>query len=164
MSDSDKLERLKAERLKVEREARRAAERERLAIQQAEERAAFEAAETWAEPLAAGLAERLEAERAASLKTALDKRVKLWDEHEAESIRAFAERPSEPVVPPISEGLGRMADDLRQGWTVQLAVRPSRNAESRLLDLVAAAKEIIAMGGEPDWRGLLTEALEDAAS
>lgn len=145
-----------AEQLRKEREAKLAAEREA-------ERLRHEQAEAERQKIATALAERLEAERAASLKTALDKRAKLWDEHEAEAIRAFAEPPSEPVVLPISEGVGRMADDLRQGWTVDPPVKPSRNAESRLLDLVQAVKEIIAMDGQPDWRGLLAEALEDAA-
>jgi hypothetical protein len=145
-----------AEQLRKEREAKRAAEREAERLRQ-------EQADAERQRIAAALAGRLEAERAGSLKTAPDKRAKLWDEHEAESIRAFAEPPSEPVVLPISYGVGRMADDLRQGWSVQPPVKPSRNADSRLLDLVAAVKEIIAMDGQPDWRGLLTEALEDAA-
>lgn len=145
-----------AEQLRKEREAKLAAEREADRLRQ-------EQAEAERQKIAAALAERLEAERAEGLKAALDKRAKLWDEHE-ESIRVFAEPPSEPVVLPISEGVGRMADDLRSGWTIEMPVKPSRNAASRLLDLVAAVKEIIAMDGEPDWRGLLTEALEDAAS
>ncbi|MBZ5782327.1 hypothetical protein K8366_25515, partial [Klebsiella aerogenes] len=49
---------------------------------------------------------RREAERGAELKAALDKRAKLWDEYEAESVRTFAEAPSEPVVLPINEGVG----------------------------------------------------------
>lgn len=155
-------ERLRHEQAEAERQARQAAERERLAIQHTEEQAAFEAAEAERLKIAAALAERLEAEREASLKAALDKRAKLWDEHESESIRAFAEPPSDPVVLPISEGVGRMADDLRQGWSVEPPVKPSRNIANRLWDLVAAVKEIVAMDGEPDWRGLLTEALEDA--
>jgi len=156
-------ERLRHEQAEAERQARQAAERETLARQHAEERAAFEAAESERQKIAAALAERLEAERVASLKAALDKRAKFWDEHELESIRAVAEPPSEPVVLPISEGVGRMADDLRSGWTIEMPVKPSRNMANRLWDLVAAVKEIIAMDGEPDWRGLLTEALEDAA-
>ena len=149
MSDPDDLERLKAERLRAERQARHAVERERLAIQHAEERAAFEAAETWPEPLAAGLAARLESERAASLKAALDKRAKLWDEHEAEPV------PVEEMSPPF-EG------DIVGIWTAQ--PKPPRNVANRLWELCAAVKEIIAMEGQPDWRGLLAEALEDATA
>jgi hypothetical protein len=90
---------------------------------------------------------------------------KVTDAKAQEIQAAFAESPAiQPMVCPSSEGVGRMADNLRQGWAIQPPVRPSRNAESRLVDLVLAVKEIIAMNGEPDWRGLLTEALEDAAS
>lgn len=147
MSDPDDLERLKAERLRAERQARHAVERERLAILHAEERAAFERAETWPEPLAAGLAERLEAERVASLKAALDKRAKLWDEHEAEPV------PVEEMSPPF-EG------EIISIWAAQS--KQVRSVESRLAGLVESVQEIIAMEGQLDWRGLLTEALEDA--
>ena len=110
MSDFDTLERLKAERLRAERQARHAAERERLAIQHAEERAAFEQAE--AEPV-----------------------------------------PVEEMSPPFEgEILGLCTFQQKQ----------PRNVANRLWDLCAAVKEIIAMEGEPDWRGLLAEALEDA--
>jgi hypothetical protein len=149
MSDSETLERLKAERLRAERQARHAAERERLAIQHAEERAAFERAETWPEPLAAGLAARLEAERAASVKAALDKRAKLWDEHEAESV-------------PVAEMSPPFEGEIIGIWTVQ--PKQPRSVESRLAGLVESVMEIIAMDGQPDWRGLLAEALEDATA
>ena len=112
MSDSEALERLKAERLRAERQARHAVERERLAIQHAEERAAFERAETWPEPL-------------------------------------------EEMSPPFEgEILGLCT----------FQPKPSQNVANRLWDLCAAVKEIIAMEGQPDWRGLLTEALEDATA
>ena len=149
MSDYETLDRLKAERLRAERQARHAAERERLAIQHAEERAAFESAETWPEPLAAGLAALLEAERAASVKVALDKCAKLWDEHEDEPV------PAEEMAPAFEGEIVGL-------WTVQ--PKPSRNVANRLWDLVAAVKEIIAMEGQTDWRGLLAEALEDATA
>jgi hypothetical protein len=112
MSDPDDLERLKAERLRAERQARQAVERERLAIQHAEERAAFEKAE----------AESVAVEE-------------MWPAFEGEII-----------------GI----------WTAQ--PKPSRNVANRLWDLCAAVKEIIAMEGQPDWRGLLVEALEDATA
>jgi hypothetical protein len=149
MSDPDNLERLKAERLRAERQARHAVERERLAIQHAEERAAFEQTEAERQKISATLFERLEAERAASLKAALDKRAKLWDEHEAEPV------PVEEMAPPF-EG------EILSLWIAQ--PKPSRNVANRLWDLCAAVKEIIAMEGEPDWRGLLAEALEDATA
>ena len=145
-------ERLRQEQAEAERQARHAVERERLAILHAEERAAFERAETWPEPLeplAAGLAARLEAERAASLKAALDKRAKLWDEHEAEPV-------------PVAEMSPPFEGEIISLWTVQS--KPSRSVANRLWDLCAAIKEIIAMEGQPDWRGLLTEALEDATA
>ena len=110
MSDPDDLERLKAERLRAERQARHAVERERLAIQHAEERVAFEAAE--AEPVLV-----------------------------------------EEMSPPF-EG------EIIGIWTVQ--PKQPRSVESRLAGLVESVMEIIAMEGQPDWRGLLTEALEDA--
>ena len=149
MSDPDDLERLKAERLRAERQARHAAERERLAIQHAEERAAFEQTEAERQKIRATLFERLEAERVTLLKAALDRRAELWDEHEAEPV------PVEEMSPPF-EG------EIIGIWTVQ--PKPSRNVASRLWDLCAAVKEIIAMEGEPDWRGLLAEALEDATA
>lgn len=105
-------ERLRQEQAEAERRARQAAEREQLAIQHAEERAAFERAE--AEPV-----------------------------------------PVEEMSPPF-EG------EIISLWTVQS--KPSRSVANRLWDLCAAIKEIIAMEGQPDWRGLLTEALEDATA
>jgi hypothetical protein len=110
MSDSDDLERLKAERLRAERQARQAVERERLAIQHAEERAALDKAE----------AESVAVEE-------------MWPPFEGEIIGLRTFQP-----------------------------KPSRNVANRLWDLCAAVKEIIAMEGEQDWRGLLAEALEDA--
>lgn len=110
MIDSDDLERLKAERLRAERQARHAMDRKWLAIQHAEERAAFERAE-------------------------------------AESV------PVEEMSPPFEgEILGLCT----------FQPKPSRTVANRLWELCAAVKEIIAMDGQPDWRGLLTEALEDA--
>ena len=110
MSDSETLERLKAERLRAERQARQAVERERLAIQHAEERAAFEQAE------------------------------------------------ADPV--PVAEMLPPFEGEILGLSTFQ--PKPSRNVANRLWDLCAAVNEIIAMDGQPDWRGLLAEALEDA--
>ena len=107
MSDSETLERLKAERLKAERQARQAVERERLAIQHAEERAAL-------------------------------------DKAEAESVAV------EEMWP------------LFEGEIIGLRTVHSRNVANRLWELVSAVKEIVAMDGQPDWRGLLAEALEDA--
>lgn len=143
------LEEFRRAKAEAERQARQTAERETLARQHAEERAAFEKAE-------------------AEATAKFEKRAKLWDES------PVVEPPSEPVILPVSEGVGRMADDLRQGWSVQSekqlggiwemrTPKPSRNAESRLLDLVQSVKEIILMRGDVDWRGLLSEALEDAA-
>lgn len=125
------------ERMKSESERRKEAER------QAAERAELE--------------EFRRAKAQAEERAKLEKRAKLWDETPA------VEPVSEPVVLPISEGVGRMADDLRQGWNIETPVKPSRNADSRLLDLVQAVKEIIQMRGDVDWRGLLSEALEDAS-
>lgn len=143
------LEEFRRAKAEAEKQARQTAERETLARQHAEERAAFEAAE-------------------AEATAKFEKRAKLWGE------TPVVEPPSEPVILPVSEGVGRMADDLREGWSVQSekqlggiwerrTAKPSRNAESRLLDLVQAVKEIIQMRGDVDWRGLLSEALEDAA-
>lgn len=156
------------ERVKSESERRKEAER------QAAERAELEEFR------------RLKAE--AEERAKLEKRAKLWDE--SPSVKPpsellarvaklwdespVAEPPSEPVILPVSEGVGRMADDLRQGWSVQSEKqlggiwemrkpKQSRNAESRLMDLVQSVKEIILMRGDVDWRGLLSEALEDAA-
>ena len=149
MSDPDDLERLKAERLRAERQARHAAERERLAIQHAEERAAFEQTEAERQKISATLFERLEVERVTSLKAALDRRAELWDEHEAEPV------PVAEMAPPF-EG------EIIAIWTAQ--PKQVRSVESRLAGLVESVMEIIAMDGQPDWRGLLAEALEDATA
>ena len=106
MSDPDDLERLKAERLKAERQARFAVEREQAA-----------------------------------------KRAKLWDEHEAEPV-------------PVAEMAPPFQGEIIGIWTAQ--PKQVRSVESRLAGLVDSVMEIIAMDGQPDWRGLLNEALEDA--
>ena len=129
-----------AEQLRQEREAKLAAEREAERLRQ-------EQTEAERQKMVAALAERLETERAASLTAALDKRAKLWDEHEAELV-------------PVAEMSPPFEGEIIGIWTAQQ--KQPRNVANRLWDLCAAVKEIIAMEGEPDWRGLLAEALEDA--
>ena len=131
-----------AEQLRQEREAKLAAEREADRLRQ-------EQAEAERQKMVAALAERLESERAESLKSALDKRAKLWDEHEAEPV------PVAEMAPPF-EG------EIIAIWTAQ--PKQVRSVESRLAGLVESVMEIIAMDGQPDWRGLLAEALEDATA
>jgi hypothetical protein len=102
-------------------------------------------------------AERLKAERQARLavereqaaiqQAAFAKRAKLWDEHKAKPV------PVEEMSP-LFEG------EIIGIWTTQ--PKQPRSVESRLAGLVESVQEIIAMEGEPDWRGLLTESLEDA--
>ena len=80
--------------------------------------------------------------------------------------------PAEPVVLPVSEGVGRMADEIREVWrdatSEPVAVAPASpaksvtSAESRLAELIESLREIIRMRGEVDWRGLITEAITDA--
>jgi hypothetical protein len=129
-----------AEQLRQEREAKLAAEREAERLRQ-------EQAEAEGQKMFAALAERLEAERAASLKAALDKRAKLWDEHEAEPV-------------PVAEMAPPYQGEIIGIWTAQ--PKQVRSVESRLAGLVESVMEIISMDGQPDWRGLLAEALEDA--
>jgi hypothetical protein len=80
---------------------------------------------------------------------------------------------AEPVVLPVSEGVGRMADEIRETWrdatpepvAVATAVAPAKSgpsAESRLAELIESLREIIRMRGDVDWRGLITEAITDA--
>ncbi len=79
---------------------------------------------------------------------------------------------AEPVVLPVSEGVGRMAAEIRVTWRdatpepVAVAfvtpAKPGPSAESRLAELIESLREIIRMRGEVDWRGLITEAITDA--
>ena len=71
---------------------------------------------------------------------------------------------SEPVVLPVSEGVGRIADELREVWTPQPAERPERDAATRLADLIRALKYLMMMRGEVDWRGQIAEAILDSQS
>ena len=107
-----------------------------------------------------------------------------YRQKQAEIDRAFAERPqtfaerlqskaaelkpvepvTEPVVLPVSEGVGRIADELREVWTPQSAERPERDAETRLADLIRSLKYLMMMSGEVDWRGQIVEAILDAQS
>jgi hypothetical protein len=89
----------------------------------------------------------VEREQAAIQQAAFAKRAKLWDEHEAEPV-------------PIAEMAPPFQGEIIGIWTTQ--PKQVRSVESRLAGLVDSVMEIIAMDGQPDWRGLLTEALEDA--
>ena len=71
---------------------------------------------------------------------------------------------TEPVVLPVSEGVGRIADELREVWTPEPAERPARDAETRLADLIRSLRYLVRMQGEVDWRGQITEAITDAQS
>lgn len=74
------------------------------------------------------------------------------------------EPPAEPVVLPVSEGVGRIADELREVWTPEPAERPARDAATRLADLIRSLRYLVRMQGEVDWRGQITEAITDAQS
>jgi hypothetical protein len=100
-----------------------------------------------------------------------------YRQKQAEIDRAFADRlqakaaelqpvepVTEPVVLPVSEGVGRIADELREVWTPEPAERPARDAETRLNDLIRALKYLMMMKGEVDWRGQIVEAILDAQS
>ena len=71
---------------------------------------------------------------------------------------------TEPVVLPVSEGVGRIADELREVWTPEPAERPARDAATRLADLIRALKYLMMMKGEVNWRGQIVEAILDAQS
>ncbi len=96
---------------------------------------------------------------------------------QAEIDRAFADRlqakaaelrpvepVTEPVVLPVSEGVGRIADELREVWTPVPAERPERDAATRLADLIRSLRYLVRMQGEVDWRGQISEAITDAQS
>lgn len=96
---------------------------------------------------------------------------------QAEIDRGFAERlqakaaelkpvepVTEPVVLPVSEGVGRIADELREVWTPQPAERPERDAATRLADLIRSLRYLVRMQGEVDWRGQIAEAILDSQS
>ena len=117
--------------------------------------------------------QREEAEQRAAERAELE----AYRQKQAEIDRAFAERlqskaaelkpvepVTEPVVLPVSEGVGRIADELREVWTPQPAERPERDAETRLNDLIRSLKYLMMMSGEVDWRGQIVEAILDAQS
>ena len=97
---------------------------------------------------------------------------------QAEIDRAFAERlqskaaelkpvepVTEPVVLPVSEGVGRIADELRETWKPESPVQaPERDAATRLADLIRSLRYLVRMQGEVDWRGQISEAITDAQS
>jgi hypothetical protein len=100
-----------------------------------------------------------------------------YRQKQAEIDRAFADRlqakaaelqpvepVTEPVVLPVSEGVGRIADELREVWTPVPAERPERDAATRLADLIRSLKYLMMMSGEVDWRGQIVEAILDAQS
>jgi hypothetical protein len=100
-----------------------------------------------------------------------------YRQKQAEIDRAFADRlqakaaelqpvepVTEPVVLPVSEGVGRIADELREVWTPVPAERPERDAATRLADLIRSLRYLVRMQGEVDWRGQITEAITDAQS
>ena len=117
--------------------------------------------------------QREEAEQRAAERAELE----AYRQKQAEIDRAFAERlqskaaelkpvepVTEPVVLPVSEGVGRIADELREVWTPQPAERPERDAATRLADLIRSLKYLMMMSGEVDWRGQIVEAILDAQS
>jgi len=71
---------------------------------------------------------------------------------------------TEPVVLPVSEGVGRLADELRETWTPEPTAAPERDAATRLADLIRSLRYLVRMQGEVDWRGQITEAITDAQS
>jgi hypothetical protein len=100
-----------------------------------------------------------------------------YRQKQAEIDRAFADRlqakaaelkpvepVTEPVVLPVSEGVGRIADELREVWTPVPAQAPERDAATRLADLIRSLRYLVRMQGEVDWRGQITEAIADAQS
>ena len=74
------------------------------------------------------------------------------------------EPPAEPVVLPVSEGVGRIADELRETWTPEPTAAPERDAATRLADLIHSLRALVRMRGEVDWRGQINEAILDAQS
>ena len=108
-----------------------------------------------------------------ALKAELDEYRRLKEERDrefAERLQAKAEQlkpvepVTEPVVFPVSEGVGRIADELREVWTPEPAQPPERDAATRLADLIRSLRYLVRMQGEVDWRGQITEAITDAQS
>jgi len=101
-----------------------------------------------------------------------------YRQKQAEIDRAFADRlqakaaelqpvepVTEPVVLPVSEGVGRIADELRETWKPESPTQtPERDAATRLADLIRSLKYLMMMSGEVDWRGQIVEAILDAQS
>jgi hypothetical protein len=101
-----------------------------------------------------------------------------YRQKQAEIDRAFADRlqakaaelkpvepVTEPVVLPVSEGVGRIADELRETWKPESPTQtPERDAATRLADLIRSLRYLVRMQGEVDWRGQISEAITDAQS
>lgn len=117
--------------------------------------------------------QREEAEQRAAERAELE----AFRKKQAEIDQAFADRlqakaaelrpvepVTEPVVLPVSEGVGRIADELREVWTPVPAERPERDAETRLNDLIRSLKYLVMMVGKVEWRGQVMEAILDAQS
>lgn len=117
---------------------------------------------------------RLEEQREhEALKAELEEYRRLKDERDrefAERLQAKAtelkpvEPITEPVVLPVSEGVGRLADELRETWKPEPTAAPERDAATRLADLIRSLRYLVRMQGEVDWRGQITEAITDAQS
>ena len=119
---------------------------------------------------------RLEEQREhEALKAELDEYRRLKEERDrefADRLQAKAEQlkpvepVAEPVVLPVSEGVGRIADELREVWTPEPAPvqPPERDAATRLADLIHSLRALVRMRGEVDWRGQIAEAILDAQS
>lgn len=117
---------------------------------------------------------RLEEQREhEALKAELDEYRRLKEQRDrefADRLQAKAEQlkpiepPAEPVVLPVSEGVGRLADELRETWTAGPTVAPERDAATRLADLIRSLRYLVRMQGDIDWRGQIAEAILDAQS
>lgn len=123
--------------------------------------------------LSAEAKQRQQAEQHAAERAELEE----YRRRQAEIDRGFAERlqakvaelkpvepVTEPVVLPVSEGVGRIADELRETWAPEPTAAPERDAATRLADLIRSLRYLVRMQGDIDWRGQITEAITDAQS
>jgi len=165
------FERLKAENARRQEEAQRAAERAELEelrrakaeSDRREAEALVERRRVEAESIAELLAERNRTEaaaakveqdrQAAEAKQSLIERVrKMWDNHEAE-LSATEAAIEADILP-----LNTQVEEERKPVVLSVGDRLRRFEE-----LQSALRELLQMQGDVDWRGMIREALEDAA-
>ena len=150
------FERMKAENARRQEEQQRAAERaelEQLRRLKAESdrRSAEAAAERNRTEAAARHAEQ-DQQAAEAEQSRIARIAKMWDDHQAEL--AVTEAAIEADILPLN----RPVEEERKPVVYSVSDKPTKFEE-----LKSALRELLQMQGDVDWRGMIREALEDAA-